>query len=124
MLAMKINYSALLACLYLALLSTASCASGPRVFPVLDVQKPVIHTEELACQSHADCVIINAVDGCGCSAGGFDGVANKKYAAEIRERIRSAYHDQHCPTVMNGDPACIGVLPYCHEGQCRLAREE
>lgn len=80
----------------------------------------MVKPEELNCNSHSDCIRIEAIDGCGCSAGGFDGVANKKYEKTILERIQAAHPDTKCLTVMNGDPACIGVTPHCHQGKCRL----
>jgi hypothetical protein len=107
----------------LAVLALASCSSSPKIVKPVAAQDQMVKPEELKCQAHSDCVRIEKIDGCGCSAGGFDGVANKKYEKIILERISAAHPDTKCLTVMNGDPACIGVIPYCHQGICRLAHK-
>ncbi len=107
----------------LASLALAACSSSPEIVKPVAAQGPMIKPEELKCQSHSDCVRIEAIDGCGCSAGGFDGAANKKYEKIIRERIRTAHASFRCLAVINDDPACIGVIPYCQKGQCRLVHK-
>jgi hypothetical protein len=109
--------------LCLASLALAACSSSPEIIKPVAAQDQMVKPEELKCRSHSDCVRIEAIDGCGCSAGGFDGVANKKYAKIIRERIRTAHAAFRCLAVINADPACIGVIPYCYEGQCRLVHK-
>lgn len=108
----------------LGALALASCATTPDIVELTPAQDQMVRPAELACQSHDDCIKIDAIDGCGCSAGSFDGVANKQYQEAIQKRIQAAHPATHCPTVMNGDPACIGVIPYCHQGKCRLVHQD
>jgi len=107
----------------LASLTLAACAPSIDIVKPVAAQDQMVKPEELTCQSHSDCVRIDKIDGCGCTAGGFDGVANKNYEKTILERIQAAHPDTNCPTVMNGDPACIGVIPYCHQGKCHLVHK-
>jgi hypothetical protein len=67
-------------------------------------------------------VSVRAVDGCGCKSGGFDGVANRRHLKTVRARIRAFHRDTHCLAVGSSNPACFGVMPYCHDGVCRLVR--
>jgi len=108
----------------LGALALTSCATTPDIVELTPAQGQMVRPAELACRTHDDCVKIDAIDGCGCSAGGFDGVANKKYLETIRKRIQAAHPDTHCPAVMNADPACIGVIPCCHQGTCMLVHKD
>jgi hypothetical protein len=72
-----------------AVIAPTSCASTPRPIRLPDAQKQMVLPGEMNCRNHFDCVKI-PVDGCGCSSGGFDGVANREYLSAIQKRLKQA----------------------------------
>ena len=111
-------------CLWALTLSSLGVGCGPAAVELPAAQTQMVHADELVCKVDSDCVRIARIDGCGCSAGGYDGVANKAHEDTILQRIQQTYGLKKCLDVMNGDPACVGVRPACVQHRCVLVHAE
>jgi hypothetical protein len=83
-----------------------------------------IFPEQLQCTAHSDCVIVDAIHGCGCGGGGSATTINRFNAPNLRRKIKETYPDTVCPAVESGHATCVYAYPVCMGGQCRIVQKE
>jgi len=89
-----------------------------RPLPLWQVPYAVeIEAEDLWCDHDADCVRVEAVDGCAPDEGGVDLAVSRSSADRLRAELADAEPSHACP---GDEDASHSAVPHCLDNLCRL----